>query len=476
MPEPESRAPASPTDGAGRRRAWLRSKWTFFALCLALGFVVRLIWILKFRPDPVSDSVFYYRMGIRIADGQGYGQTPTAWRTPGYPAFLAVIFKVFGPKLFLARIANVFLALGTMLLSYSVAKRLFRSELAGRITMVALALWPNNVAYSSLIASEPLFLFLIMLGVWLVLEGGAARAGAAGLALGAATLVRPAALVLPLVLFFATWVHARRGGLREHLFRFAVLHTVFVALLVPWLARNQRLFGRAVMANESGVTLMIGNNPLATGAFVSGGTLQTLIPGFGGNEYERSRQMQQYALRYIRSHPGRTLALIPTKFWYTYRADNDGAVWNSRGLGRKSTKGRWLRKTYKGISDFTYRGFGLLFVPAAGFVVWRRRRGFFPSSALLGFWLIVAFVAIYLPLHGQTRFHFPVIPWLTMYVAAGVASLWSRGVQPGGGADPRLASYSELSAANQSEVARSPSARDVRGSNPSIRRALPTSE
>lgn len=419
MPEP-SAAPVAPA-GVASRRGWLRSHWVFLGLCLAVGLVVRLIWILKFRPDPVSDSVFYYRMGIRIADGQGYGSTPTAWRTPGYPVFLGAIFKIFGPKLFLARFANVLLGLGTMVLSYSIAKQMFRSELAGRITMVALALWPNQIAYGSLIASEPLFLFLVLLGVWLLLDGGAVRAGLAGLTLAAATLVRPVALILPAVLFFATWLHARRGGLRDQLFRFAVLHTALVALLLPWLARNQRVFGHAVMANESGVTLMIGNNPLATGTFVSGGTLQTLIPEFGGNEYERSKQMQQYALKYIRSHPGRTLALVPTKFWYTYRADNDGAVWNSRGLGRGSRKGRWLRKTYKGISDLWYRAFGVAFVPAVGLVVWRRRRGMVPSSALIGFWLIVAFVAVYLPLHGQTRFHFPVVPWLAMYVGGAAA-------------------------------------------------------
>jgi 4-amino-4-deoxy-L-arabinose transferase-like glycosyltransferase len=195
----------------------LQSKY-FIPVCAVFSILCRIGWVCFVRPEPVADAKWYYERALGLAAGNGYvidGQATAFWPV-GYPAFLAAIFSILGASLTVARLANVALYVGILLVSYFLAKRLFRSEQVARLTFLGLAFYPNHLVYSSIILSETLFLFLSLSGIALLIyaEGRTSVEIAAGIVFGLACLVKPVIILLPGVIYLATVLRDRQR-LRE---------------------------------------------------------------------------------------------------------------------------------------------------------------------------------------------------------------------------------------------------------------------
>lgn len=80
----------------------------------------------------------------------------------GYPFYLTIIYRVFGPSVFLARIIKCILSVGTCLLLYNIGKRDF-GEKVGRMIGIFAMLMPNLIIYCGLHLKETEMLFLIVL-------------------------------------------------------------------------------------------------------------------------------------------------------------------------------------------------------------------------------------------------------------------------------------------------------------------------
>ena len=87
----------------------------------------------------------------------------------------------------------------------------------GLVAGLMMAIWPSELAYVTILASELPFTFLILIGCTLWLARGApnlTRAGASGLMFGAASYFRPIGLLLPIVLWLKDafgWRKLRAG-------------------------------------------------------------------------------------------------------------------------------------------------------------------------------------------------------------------------------------------------------------------------
>src|SRR5512147_3215816 len=95
-----------------------------------------------------------------------------------------------------AKLLNVALGLGIVWLTYRIAKRLFASEAAGRMALLLMAFYPNQIAYMSLTASETPFLFLMLLGILILLRRKRRLVDDvfAGLVFGSGCLTKPTML------------------------------------------------------------------------------------------------------------------------------------------------------------------------------------------------------------------------------------------------------------------------------------------
>lgn len=423
----------------------------FLPICLSLALIIRVGWVYFLEVEPVSDFRWYYERGLDFAAGHGYsvgpeafwpknipprslepvlnnegGRSLTAYWPVGYPAFLGLLFSLFGSSLFIAKIANVILSIWILFFSYYIAKTLFNSELGARITLLILAFYPDQIAYSSLLASEILFLFLFLGGVALLTapKHKIGLALAAGIVFGLAGLVKPQVMLVPAILFAVLWATpVKQKRWAEYGGAFIVLHLTLGLTILPWLMRNYQVFNHFVfISTNGGYNLLVGNHPGATGAYNFDAQLASQLSE-APSEYQRDRLAFQLAVGYMLDQPLETIKRWPKKLWYLYGRDTKGIAWNIEGLQPDSGKPartflNWLEPVAQ--IYYTLIGAGFLF---SIFCLARASKTHsqvqpFPT---LGLWLALYFTVIALLTFGNSRFHFPIIPWLVMYVGAWVA-------------------------------------------------------
>jgi 4-amino-4-deoxy-L-arabinose transferase-like glycosyltransferase len=161
-----------------------------------------------------------------------------------------MLFWIFGVSVSVALTANLILSLASLVLAYWIARDLFRSELAGRLSLLFLVMSPNNIAYTSLVGVEIFYLFLLFLGVSLLLPCISIKEAAhpgrlliAGLVFGFATLVKAQTLLFPafLLLLFLQFSWEGRS-LINRLKRVAILYVALIGVRIPWIIRNYSLY------------------------------------------------------------------------------------------------------------------------------------------------------------------------------------------------------------------------------------------
>ena len=131
---------------------------------IAAAFALRLLFFVYF-PALTDDSRSYADIATNWLQHGVYGQTqgievvPTDTRLPGYPAFLALIFFLFGAGNFQAvMLTQILIDVATCLIIADLARRA-ASERAARIAFVLAALCPFLANYSAAELTETLEIF-----------------------------------------------------------------------------------------------------------------------------------------------------------------------------------------------------------------------------------------------------------------------------------------------------------------------------
>lgn len=159
-------------------RSWCRiSREQYVALIMVVAFTLRIIWVVA--------SFYYYKrvtgvpFEISAADSIGYhaeaewlaseewsvawnyyfGPMATGISDVGYPLYLTVLYKAFGPVIIIPRIIKAFLSAFTCYLLYNLASRTFGEE-TGRMAGIMCVLMPNLIIYCGYHLKETEMLFL----------------------------------------------------------------------------------------------------------------------------------------------------------------------------------------------------------------------------------------------------------------------------------------------------------------------------
>jgi 4-amino-4-deoxy-L-arabinose transferase-like glycosyltransferase len=193
-------------------RELVRKQARFFVAASLAGLGLRLLAV-RYFPGIVDDSRFYANIAENWLQHGVYGVTnsgvivPTLSRLPGYPAFMAVIFWLFGDENFrVVLIVQVWFDLATCFLIADLARRLF-SERSAKAAFLLAALCPFLANYAASALTETLEIFFTTLALDLALCGlqaGESATQAAdqgrhtkllwlgcGLSVGATILLRP---------------------------------------------------------------------------------------------------------------------------------------------------------------------------------------------------------------------------------------------------------------------------------------------
>jgi 4-amino-4-deoxy-L-arabinose transferase-like glycosyltransferase len=243
-------------------RELLRKHSRFFLITTLAGAVLRLLFIFRF-PGVTSDSFVYGDIAKNWLQTGVYGLSgindisPTYIRLPGYPAFLAAIFAVFGMEHYRAvLVVQIFVDLGTCFLIADLARRLI-SLRAAQVAFLLAALCPFLANYAANALTETLEIFFTVLALDLAIAGldtvnilSMKPWLGCGLAIGAAILLRPdgGLLLVAVEAYLATllvrsWTHKTRTASAPHILRAGlILAVVALATLAPWTVRNLRAF------------------------------------------------------------------------------------------------------------------------------------------------------------------------------------------------------------------------------------------
>src|SRR4029077_10877735 len=142
-------------------RELLRRNARFFLVAGLAALSLRLLFVLRF-PAVVDDSRLYADIARNWLQHGVYGITdsgqiaPTLSRLPGYPAFLAVIFAIFGSNNFRAvLLIQVLFDLGTCFLVADLARRMLSARAAKAAFLLA-ALCPFLANYAAAVLTETL--------------------------------------------------------------------------------------------------------------------------------------------------------------------------------------------------------------------------------------------------------------------------------------------------------------------------------
>ena len=250
-------------------RAWL---WGIlgFALLVRLVYLTAVLGLHSPIPHRYDDGI-YHDLGRSIAAGQGMsvGGHPTAIVSPGYPAFIAAGYGLFGVDPAGPRLMQAVLGAATAVLLSLLTLELGLGTLAAACAGVMAAVYPSSIYFTGRYFPMILHLFLLVLAIYGLVRwnrGGGWWPLLSAVALGLGALVRADLLMLIPILALA--ILLMRGWNRRALAAALALIVVGGALQLPWVMRNRARLGAPILTTTfAWRTLWVGNNPWARGGF-----------------------------------------------------------------------------------------------------------------------------------------------------------------------------------------------------------------
>jgi len=292
------------------------------AIVLLLGLALRLFAMPSHERALVFDERDYSALSTTLAQTGAYAEAghPTAYRAPGYPAFLAGIQRLTGrsdPAP--ARVAQAVLDELSALLLYLIA--LPWGATAALLSATIWSFYPPAIVYTRLLYPESLFVFLLLLWILLATRFRPNRPWgqiALGAGVGLLALVKTEAAFLLLAVPAAALIRGARVTM-------VALFLLGGALtLAPWVIRNARVMGAPVLVTSGGTVLLIGNHPGATGGYAPG-VPDSMLPR-STEEAAGSREGYRNATRYIAAHPLRFLTMGVRKTALVFASEVELAV------------------------------------------------------------------------------------------------------------------------------------------------------
>ncbi len=330
----------------------------------------------------------------------------TSFRAPGYPTFLAAIYEFSGTewRFFAARLVQAALGATLAPMTYLLSKRLFpKREDVACFAGIAMAIYPMLVLYPLALATETLFIPLVLAGTLVLLRAAENRRAMdfllAGAVFGAATLTRSVIFAFVGLVFLWTWFAAKqkRGAV---FFALAVL-----AFVLPWSIRNSLLHHRITFVENSlGYNFQMGFHPEGTGTFQYGISLE-LVPYL--DDGLRNDLGMQQGWQFIRGNPGRVPQLVLNKLGYFF------------GLERRAMTYFYSNNFFGNIPTIPLIALFVLFtIPfpliatsaaiAVPFVRITKER-------LLIHFLIMGYLLPHLILISEDRFHMTLVPMFAVF-------------------------------------------------------------
>ena len=377
-------------------------------LTLVIAFLLRFSFVFIYPQFPVvSDAKDYDSLGWNLARGNGFmdeAGKAEIHRSPGYPFFLAVIYK-------------------TLLLIFLITKDIFGKNTALFSLSIA-SFYPPFISYSGILYTETLFTFLIILLIYLFLYAIRRKSWwfcvLLGVTAGYAVLLREEFLLVLLSFFVLTAIYSK-GSFKK------IIYLILGVLLViaPWTIRNYKVSDQFVLvSSQLGSILWISSYK---GEWLEwhfeDPYYKSLIKGL--SKSERNKLLLNEGIKNIKEAPFRYL-----KFCF-------------KGLGRFWIAGH--SNTFYGLRDsfknyFTVGAFGKIIIKAlflvfntiliilGGYGALMAIKKLRDKGIELLFLILPVFIimTVHFFLFGTDRYQVPIMPSIIIFAAFGLFSLQQK--------------------------------------------------
>jgi len=416
------------------RLEWFAEDRQVLIAIWALYFALRVL-VLFIDVAPTSDAEWYNLRAISLAAGKGYldnAGAPTAFWPPGWPMALSLVYAQFGASQVALGLFNLTSAMLIGLATLALGRRLLGNEAAARAALLLLAVYPNAIGYVPLALTEVFYTALLMAGCWVIVARTSRwHLVTAGLIFGFATLVKAQTLVVIPLLFAIDWLRMRGIWSRFPRLCSEGLLVLGVALLtvMPWTIRNQAQLGHWVLVSTNGgYTLLTGNHDTATGDYTPDAPVVTeLMARAGLDEVARDAEAKRLGMDWIKTNPDKFLALAPRKLMRLWLPDGE-AEWAYQGGAPGYERFELVYRAVRVLNQGYYVLLMLAFAAAFFTMLIKRRRN---GERWIGWWLMPYGIALYPSLicvvfSGQSRFHYPVMPFVCLMAGWVAVQAWQK--------------------------------------------------
>jgi len=373
-----------------------------------LAILLRCLWAFLVPVETMSDSFLYDAFAQSIANGNGYafpsGNLTVYWPV-GTSAIYAVIYTLFGISTTPIVIFNIVIGVSIVWLTYALAERYLNKNIA-ILAAFFVAIWPILIQFTTILASELIFIFLLLLALYIWGNKNIPsiiRAVFWGAVICGATYVRPTALAFIIILPILDFIG--KSTVRESLTALSVATITASLLFAPWVYRNYQHFGQFVLVSANGgANLWMGNHAGSTGGYAP-------LPELGfKDEVDRDKYFKKEAVKFITQHPVEYIKLAVKRTFITYKSETIGVVWNSALDKMLSDTGLILTKLVSTLYWFLMFGLAIIGV----FIILRKKEMSIFNALIvtLGFFFIFPILTV-----AQDRYHMPINPFLAIFAA-----------------------------------------------------------
>lgn len=259
------------------------------------------------------DEEHYHRLAESLLSGTGYvgpQLQPTAFRPPGYPFFLSVVYRVWHRPL-AAKVANALaLACSAWLLSVLVAQVVPEGRAFAPLLLLMLA--PVSIYATSTLYPQTLGTLILLAALFFLIrsQNSATAAIVSGVLWGFLILTIPSfLLILPLIVAFLFFLNS---SIPARACRQAALFLCFAVLVVsPWTIRNAFLYNRFIpVSTNSGVNLLLGNSEnTGPNSGVNVDISHYRYETRGLDEAETDAHLRRRSFEWVLNHPSNAVIL-----------------------------------------------------------------------------------------------------------------------------------------------------------------------
>lgn len=187
----------------------IKDEKKFIAALFLAGFIIRLLWIIVIKTEPVSDFKFMYDAAIDIVNkdytsvlNNGYFNL---WVYQlGFTGYLAILLKIFGNSLFMIKVINCIVTSLIPVIIYLSAKNI-ASKKSARIVSLGYCFYIGSIVTTSILTNQHMATLFFYLAIYFLLSNvnRFIKWAVVGVCLGLGEFFRPegAIVILAILLY-----------------------------------------------------------------------------------------------------------------------------------------------------------------------------------------------------------------------------------------------------------------------------------